>query len=196
MARRRGLEELQLKYYRRSNPYLFHSWRAVAWLAAEMTATSPVTAPHLGNNTPRAEAGEGDEEDPPPRSVLQRMMRAAGKRQREGGEAEEDGEEEMHHGGSFSRYMAMKTRKLHDQYAEQRQRYEAAGGGGGSEGGGIFSGVRIHVNGFTCPPHEELKHIVSKHGGSFENYYSRSTVTHIICNNFSDARIKNIQSER
>ena len=34
------------------------------------------------------------------------------------------------------------------------------------------------------------------HGGRFENYYSRSTVTHIICSNLTDAKVKKIQNER
>lgn len=34
------------------------------------------------------------------------------------------------------------------------------------------------------------------HGGRFENYYSRSTVTHIICSNLTDAKVKIFQKER
>jgi DNA repair protein REV1 len=37
---------------------------------------------------------------------------------------------------------------------------------------------------------------MARHGGTFENYFYRSRVTHIICSNFSDARLKNILSER
>lgn len=34
------------------------------------------------------------------------------------------------------------------------------------------------------------------HGGRFENYYSRSTVTHIICSNLTDAKVKIFEKER
>lgn len=34
------------------------------------------------------------------------------------------------------------------------------------------------------------------HGGRFENYYSRSIVTHIICSNLTDAKVKIFQKER
>lgn len=32
-----------------------------------------------------------------------------------------------------------------------------------------------------------------KHGGRFENYFSRHTVTHIICSNLPDSKIKNLR---
>lgn len=32
-----------------------------------------------------------------------------------------------------------------------------------------------------------------KHGGRFENYFSRRRVTHIICSNLPDSKIKNLR---
>jgi DNA repair protein REV1 len=43
---------------------------------------------------------------------------------------------------------------------------------------------------------QELKQIMALHGGRFENYYSRSTVSHIICSNLTDAKVKHFQRER
>lgn len=34
------------------------------------------------------------------------------------------------------------------------------------------------------------------HGGRFVNYYSRDTVTHIICSNLTDAKVKIFERER
>lgn len=92
-----------------------------------------------------------------------------------------------HHGGSFGNYMAYKNQKLHEQFnanaAVSRQ-------------SNLFQGVGIYVNGWTSPSHSELKQIMATHGGRFENYYSRSTVTHIICTNLPDAKVKHFEKER
>jgi len=92
-----------------------------------------------------------------------------------------------HHGGSFGNYMAYKNQKLHEQFnanaAVTRQ-------------SNLFQGVGIYVNGWTNPTHSELKEIMATHGGRFENYYSRSTVTHIICTNLPDAKVKQFERER
>lgn len=34
------------------------------------------------------------------------------------------------------------------------------------------------------------------HGGRFVNYYSRDAVTHIICSNLTDAKVKIFERER
>lgn len=33
-----------------------------------------------------------------------------------------------------------------------------------------------------------------KYGGRFENYFSRRSVTHIICSNLPDSKVKNLRS--
>lgn len=34
-----------------------------------------------------------------------------------------------------------------------------------------------------------------KHGGRFENYFSRDTVTHIICSNLPDSKMRNLRCD-
>ena len=77
----------------------------------------------------------------------------------------------MHHGGSHHSYMALKIQKL----GEQNEAARASGAGG------VFAGVSIYVNGITDPPWIDLKDIMLSNGGRFQNYYSRATVTHIVC---------------
>ena len=77
----------------------------------------------------------------------------------------------MHHGGSHHSYMALKIQKL----GEQNEAARASGAGG------VFTGVSIYVNGITDPPWIDLKDIMLSNGGRFQNYYSRATVTHIVC---------------
>jgi hypothetical protein len=43
---------------------------------------------------------------------------------------------------------------------------------------------------------QELKQIMALHGGRFVNYYTRDTVTHIICSNLTDAKVKIFERER
>lgn len=43
---------------------------------------------------------------------------------------------------------------------------------------------------------QELRQLMATHGGNFEVYYSRQRVTHIICSNLPNAKIKALQKER
>ncbi|KAK9844061.1 hypothetical protein WJX81_003182 [Elliptochloris bilobata] len=94
----------------------------------------------------------------------------------------------LHHDGSFGKYMQVKNRKLHEQFEEM-----AAAAGGGT--GGVFAGVNVFVNGFTVPSQLELKQIMAENGGRFENYYCRA-VTHIVCTNLPDSKVKHHAHER
>ena len=38
--------------------------------------------------------------------------------------------------------------------------------------------------------------LMAQHGGVFENYYHRGTVTHIICSNLTDQKVKLFLKER
>lgn len=40
------------------------------------------------------------------------------------------------------------------------------------------------------PSHQELKQIMALHGGCFETYFHRDRVTHIICSNLPDTKLK------
>ncbi|WZN60214.1 DNA polymerase IV [Chloropicon roscoffensis] len=94
------------------------------------------------------------------------------------------------HDGSFRKYMEAKEAKLRVQFAKKRAAVAGAGEGG------IFRGVVIHVNGYTTPSHSELKDLMAEHGGSFENYFSSARVTHVICANLTDAKLKQHQKEK
>lgn len=94
----------------------------------------------------------------------------------------------MHHGGSFRTYMAHKNLKLQEQFEMQ-----ALGQQPKSQ---LFRGVAIHVNGLTKPSHEELKQLMALHGGRFETYYYRDRVTHIVCSNLPDTKLKQLAHAR
>ncbi|TSL16125.1 DNA repair protein REV1 [Bagarius yarrelli] len=60
----------------------------------------------------------------------------------------------------------------------------------------IFSGVAIHVNGYTEPSADELRRLMMLHGGQFHAYYSHSKTTHIIATNLPNFKIKELRGEK
>ncbi|KAG2241165.1 hypothetical protein Bca52824_096850, partial [Brassica carinata] len=88
----------------------------------------------------------------------------------------------------FGSYMEVKNRKLQNQFEN-----EASSGVSSSEKL-IFQGVSIFVDGFTIPSHQELRGYMMRYGGKFENYFSRRSVTHIICSNLPDSKVKNLRA--
>lgn len=103
-------------------------------------------------------------------------------------------EPKMHHDGSFRRYMEGKIDKLQMQFHQDAEAWNDAVVDPSLRE--LFKGVSIHVNGYTQPSHLELKRIMAKYGGSFQNYYSKSSVTHIICSKLPDAKVKIFEKER
>ncbi|XP_026394158.1 DNA repair protein REV1-like [Papaver somniferum] len=89
----------------------------------------------------------------------------------------------------FGSYMVEKNRKLRNQFD-----VDASGTSLGDSGKPLFHGVTIFVDGFTVPSSQELRSYMLKYGGRFENYFSRHRVTHIICSNLPDSKLKNIRS--
>ncbi|XP_050210154.1 DNA repair protein REV1 [Mercurialis annua] len=85
----------------------------------------------------------------------------------------------------FGSYMEVKNRKLQNQFTAAASNSSSAS---------IFNGVSIFVDGFTIPSVQELRGFMLEYGGRFENYFSRRRVTHIICSNLPDSKIKNIRS--
>ncbi|EDV28326.1 uncharacterized protein TRIADDRAFT_53871 [Trichoplax adhaerens] len=87
---------------------------------------------------------------------------------------------------SRDEYFDVKAVKLDDQYlAEQKKALVS----------NLFHGVSIHINGYTNPSAEVLKQLIMIHGGNFQQYYSKSRVTHIIASNLPDVKIKDLKKE-
>lgn len=79
-------------------------------------------------------------------------------------------------------YMHAKISKLEEQFS--------ARAGGEETLSNIFSGVSIYVNGFTVPSADELKVLMTKHGGVY-HVYQRSD-DYIIASNLPDTKVKNM----
>ncbi|XP_048128864.1 DNA repair protein REV1 isoform X3 [Rhodamnia argentea] len=91
----------------------------------------------------------------------------------------------------FGSYMVEKNRKLQEQFHAEAS---TSSHSDSSSLKAIFHGVSIFVDGFTVPSSQELRGCMLKYGGRFENYFSRHHVTHIICSNLPDSKIKNLRS--
>ncbi|OVA02038.1 DNA-repair protein [Macleaya cordata] len=91
----------------------------------------------------------------------------------------------------FGSYMVEKNRKLRDQFDANASSSSLADSNSDKP---LFHGISIFVDGFTVPSSQELRSYMLKYGGRFENYFSRHRVTHIICSNLPDSKIKNIRS--
>ncbi|XP_078373550.1 DNA repair protein REV1-like isoform X2 [Oculina patagonica] len=59
----------------------------------------------------------------------------------------------------------------------------------------IFEKVVIHINGYTVPPADELRRLVYLHGGRYQQYYTKRTVTHIIATNLPNSKIQELRDE-
>ncbi|KAG9440398.1 hypothetical protein H6P81_020563 [Aristolochia fimbriata] len=87
---------------------------------------------------------------------------------------------------NITSYMEVKNRKLREQFD--------ADAGASTSKDALFSGISIFVDGYTVPSNQELRAYMLKYGGRFENYFSRHRVTHIICSNLPDSKLKNLRS--
>ncbi|KAG6474677.1 hypothetical protein ZIOFF_068615 [Zingiber officinale] len=91
---------------------------------------------------------------------------------------------------SFHRsYMAVKSQKLREQFDAS-----AVFRGRLGSGKGIFFGISIFVDGFTIPSSQDLRACMMTHGGRYENYFSRRSVTHIICSHLPDSKMRNFRA--
>ncbi|KAL1125488.1 hypothetical protein V6Z11_A13G047000 [Gossypium hirsutum] len=90
----------------------------------------------------------------------------------------------------FGSYMVVKNKKLQNQFDAEASNSTRSD----SSVKLIFHGVSIFVDGFTVPSSQELRQYMLNHDGRFENYFSRHRVTHIICSNLPDSKIKNLRS--
>lgn len=51
-------------------------------------------------------------------------------------------------------------------------------------------------HGLPPKPLQDLKHLMAAHGGRFANYYSKDVVTHIVCDNLPDTKLKQMLKSR
>ncbi|KAF9929508.1 deoxycytidyl transferase [Linnemannia zychae] len=54
----------------------------------------------------------------------------------------------------------------------------------------IFEGVIVYVNGYTDPPIHEIRNMIVQRGGEFTQFLAKSSITHIIASNLTQAKMK------
>lgn len=138
--------------------------RLLAQLHGHKAGSAGETAPKTGQRTspPARDRGESDE------SVRKKFV-------------EDDAVASVgtHHEGSFHIYMAHKITKLADLHRVGDDELQSR----------IFSGCKIFVNGVTNPPIQEIRRLVTLHGGEFVAYRVAS-LTHFVCDYWTDAQLK------
>ncbi|KAA1128206.1 deoxycytidyl transferase [Puccinia graminis f. sp. tritici] len=83
--------------------------------------------------------------------------------------------------GEISKYMTNKRKKLKLQESALRENEQ-----GNSNRPQIFSGLVIHVNGYTNPPLSEIRSLIILHGGTYMAYLDhKSVLTHIIASSLT-----------
>lgn len=78
-------------------------------------------------------------------------------------------------------YMEAKKSKLREQYSVQANNE--------IKESNIFNGISIFVNGYTKPSADELKQLMSLHGGIYHHYHIPSKTTYIIASNLPDTKV-------
>ncbi|KAG2229942.1 hypothetical protein INT48_001208, partial [Thamnidium elegans] len=58
----------------------------------------------------------------------------------------------------------------------------------------LFEGCSIHINGYTNPPSSELRCMILQHGGDYQHYLKKSSVTHIIATNLTNSKIQEFRA--
>jgi DNA repair protein REV1 len=87
-----------------------------------------------------------------------------------------------------SRNIPWNSRQHYDVVKQSRLREQHATGV--EQISSLFEGITFHIDGYTQPTNTELIHLMFSHGGKYEQYFSRSLVTHVICINLSHSKIK------
>ncbi|KAF5386916.1 hypothetical protein D9615_002002 [Tricholomella constricta] len=87
------------------------------------------------------------------------------------------------HFGEFGEYMRRKRAKLQIQNADIEEN-----AGSGSK---IFESLAIYINGYTQPSTQDLRTLITKHGGVFQPYLDKkSIVTHIVTCSLTAAKMR------
>lgn len=80
-------------------------------------------------------------------------------------------------------YMNAKIAKLEEQFSHRTNKEV-------NQQSNIFSGVSIYVNGYTIPSADELKTLMSVHGGVYHTY--QRSDDYVIASNLPDTKVKNM----
>ena len=57
----------------------------------------------------------------------------------------------------------------------------------------VINMLRLLLGIFSVPPADELRRLVYLHGGRYQQYYTKRTVTHIIATNLPNSKIQEIR---
>jgi len=99
-----------------------------------------------------------------------------------------------HHGGSYKKFYELKTAKVQQQYAYEREAMGSVDNSIDSKSL-FFDGVVAYVNGWTRPSPDELRRLIVSHGGRCETW-EHGGMTHIVCEAVPDTKAKHLLKKR
>ncbi|KAL9545604.1 hypothetical protein MBANPS3_007072 [Mucor bainieri] len=89
--------------------------------------------------------------------------------------------------GEFRKYMQNKQSKLKRQQKELGEQASQALPQ-------IFDGTSIYINGYCNPPAMDLRTMILQHGGDYQHYLKKLSVTHIIATNLTNSKLQEFRS--
>jgi DNA repair protein REV1 len=91
------------------------------------------------------------------------------------------------HKDEFSDYFQRKRLKLNKQFnqssTEQPRDPESL----------FFSGVSVYCTGLTNPCHDDIRQLITAHGGQYQQYYYPRIITHVIADNLAESKLKSFR---
>ncbi|XP_041377375.1 DNA repair protein REV1-like [Gigantopelta aegis] len=100
------------------------------------------------------------------------------------GRSSRNNERQRNRGNGFEEwggYREAKKQKLHEQFHTE------------NKGSTIFKGVAVYINGYTKPSSDELRRLLTLHGGRFEHFLYKKQVTHIVATNLPNSKIHSLK---
>ncbi|GAN05676.1 DNA polymerase iv protein [Mucor ambiguus] len=94
--------------------------------------------------------------------------------------------------GEFRKYMQNKQSKLKRQQKEFR--IQSRGEQASQALPQIFAGTSIYINGYCSPPAMDLRRMILQHGGDYQHYLKKLSVTHIIATNLTNSKLQEFRS--
>ncbi|KAI8968052.1 hypothetical protein BDF20DRAFT_917275 [Mycotypha africana] len=89
--------------------------------------------------------------------------------------------------GEFRKYMQNKKSKLKKQEKELKEQAS-------QDLPQIFSGTSIYINGYCDPPATELRRLILQHGGDYQHYLKKLSVTHIVATNLTNSKLQEFRA--
>lgn len=60
----------------------------------------------------------------------------------------------------------------------------------------IFKGISFFVDGLTHPPANDIRQMVTEHGGEYHHYYKNGTTTYFVAEELASTKVDKVRKEQ